>query len=475
MNTKEIVIIGGGPGGYVAAIKAAQLGGKVTLIEKEELGGTCLNCGCIPTKVLLRGVELLESVEGGKDYGIQAGEVSVDFAKLISRKDRAVKNLVSGVAGLMKSNKIEVIKGKANLLSGGKIQVEKGKQTTTLQAGKIILATGSVSARPDIPGIDLPGVIDSTGALQLKRVPNSMVIIGAGVIGLEFGNIFAALRSKVTILELLPQIIPIEDGEIASALEESLKRYKIQIFTGTQVKEITKAKENLKVKALCQEGEKEFEAEVVLVAVGRKPNVEDLGLEQAGVRYDKKGIEINSRMETNIPGIYAIGDITGQLLLAHVASAQGEVAGENTMMRDTEFDSRVVPRCIYTLPEVASVGFTEKEAKENGYTIKVGRFPFTANGKAAILGERSGFVKIIADAKYGEILGVHILGPHATDLIGEAVLAMRMEAVAEDIGQMIHPHPTLTEALKEAALDVDGVALHIPPKTNLRNALKDGS
>lgn len=465
MNTKGIVIIGGGPGGYVAAIKAAQLGGKVTLIEKEDLGGTCLNCGCIPTKVLLRGVEILESVESGKDYGIQAGEVTVDFTKLISRRDRVVKTLVSGIAGLMKANRVEVIKGKANLLSGGKVQVGIGKQTTTLQAEKIILATGSVSAWPDIPGIDLPGVIDSTGALQLKKVPSSMVIIGAGVIGLEFGNIFAALGSKVTILELLPQIIPTEDGEIASALEESLKRYKIQILTGTQVKEITKAKENLKVKALRQEGEKEFEAGVVLVAAGRKPNVDDLGLEQAGVRYGKLGIEVNSKMETNIPGIYAVGDITGQLLLAHFASAQGEVAAENAMMRNTEFDSRVVPRCIYTLPEVASVGFTEKEAKENGYTIKVGRFPFAANGKAIISGEHDGFIKIIADAKYGEILGVCILGPHATDLIGEAVLAMRMEAVAEDIGQMIHPHPTLTEALKEAALDVNGVALHIPPKT----------
>jgi dihydrolipoamide dehydrogenase len=465
MDAKEIIIIGGGPGGYVAAIKAAQLGGKVTLIEKEELGGTCLNWGCIPTKALLRGVEILEAVEGGKDYGIQAGKVIVDFTKLISRKDRVIKTLVSGVAGLMKANKVEVIKGKAKFLSRGKIQVEKEKQATTLQAGKIIIATGSVSVRPDIPGIDLPGVIDSTGVLHLKRVPTSMVIIGAGVIGLEFGNIFAALGSKVTILELLPQIIPTEDGEIASALEEFLKRYKIQILTRTQVKEITKVKENLWIKALCQEGEKEFETEVVLVAAGRNPNVEDLGLERAGVRYDKKGISINSKMETNIPGIYAIGDVTGQLLLAHFASAQGEVAGENAMMRDTEFDSRIVPRCIYTLPEIASVGFTEKEAKENGYTIKVGRFPFTANGKAAILGERSGFVKIIADAKYGEILGVHIIGPHATDLIGEALLAMHMEAVVEDIGQMIHPHPTLTEALKEAALDIGGLALHIPPKT----------
>ena len=466
MAERDIVIIGGGPGGYVAAIKAAQLGGKVTLIEKDELGGTCLNWGCIPTKALLRGVELLESLEGGKEFGIQASAVTVDFTKLMARKDRAVKTLVSGVTGLMKSNGIEVIKGKARLITPQKIKVTDEKaQTTELQARKVVIAAGSVSAELPIPGARLSGVMDSNGALQLTRVPESMVIIGGGPIGLEFGTIYGALGSKVTVVEMLPQILPSEDSEVASALEKSLKRYKIQTFTNSQVKEIVEvAGGKRKAVVLTGEGEKAFEAEVVLVAVGRKPNVEDLGLEEAGIKFGKKGIEVNSKMETNIPGVYAIGDVTGQWLLAHFAFAQGEVAAENAMGHEAHLESRVVPRCVYTLPEVASVGLSEKEAKEGGYEFKVGRFPFAANGKAAVLGERSGFVKLIADSKYGEILGVQIFGPHATDLIGEAVLAMRLESTAQDIAQAIHPHPTLTEALKEAACDVEGIALHIPPR-----------
>jgi dihydrolipoamide dehydrogenase len=466
MAEKDVVIIGGGPGGYVAAMKAARLGGKVILIEKDELGGICLNWGCMPTKALLRGVELLESIEAGKEFGIQTSGTTVDFSKMSARKERAVKTLVSGVGGLMKSNGVEVIKGKARLISPREIQVEdEKKQTATFSAKKVIIATGSVSARLPIPGAQLAGVIDSTGALQLKKVPESMVIIGAGPIGLEFGTIFAAFGAKVTVLELLPQILPTEDAEIASALEKSLKRYKMEMLTKCQVKEIAEAAGGkLRVKAVIGEAEKSFEAEVVLVAVGRSPNVEGLGLQEAGVRAGKKGVEVNSRMETNVPGIYAIGDVTGQWLLAHFAFAQGEVAAENLMGHEVEMDSRVVPRCVYTLPEVASVGISEKEAREAGRDIKVGRFPFSANGKATVYGDRTGMVKIVADAKYGEILGVNIFGPHATDLIGEAVLAMRLEGTAQDIAQAIHPHPTLTEALKEAALDVDGMALHMPPR-----------
>ncbi len=466
MAEKDIVIIRGGPGGYVAAIKAAQLGGKVTLVEKEELGGTCLNWGCMPTKALLHGVEILESVEAGKEFGVQVEGLKVDFAKMSVRKDRAVKILVSGVAGLMKANGVEVIKGTATLLSRGTVQVADEKnQTGSFQARKIILATGSVSAPLPIPGAQLPGVIDSTGALKLTRVPESMVLIGAGPIGLEFGTIFSALGAKVTILELLPQILPSEDEEIASALEKSLRNFKIKILTGAQVKGIEETGGGkLKVSAVTGEGEKTFEAEVVLVAVGRKPNLEGLGLQEAGVRFGKKGIEVNSRMETSVPGIYAVGDVTGQWLLAHFAFAQGEVAAENALGHEAELDSRAVPRCVYTLPEVASVGLTEKEAREKGYDIKVGKFPFSANGKATVLGERTGFVKIVSEVKYGEILGMNIFGPHATDLIGEAVLAMTLEGTAEDIARAIHPHPTLTEAVKEAALDVDGLSLHIPPK-----------
>ena len=466
MSDKDIVIIGAGPGGYVAAIKAAQLGGKVTLVEKEELGGTCLNWGCMPTKALLHGVEILELLETGKEFGIQVDGVKVDFAKMCARKDRAVKTLVGGVSGLMKANGVEVIKGAAKLISPRMVQVvDEKNQSSSYRARKIILATGSVSAPLPIPGAQLSGVIDSTGALKLTRVPESMVIIGAGPIGLEFGTIFSALGSKVTLLELLPQILPSEDEEVASALEKSLRHYKIKILTGSQVKGIEEsAGGKLRVSAATGEGEKTLEAEVVLLAVGRKPNLEGLGLQETGVRFGKKGVEVNSRMETNIPGVYAVGDVTGQWLLAHFAFAQGEVAAENAVGREAQLDSLAVPRCVYTLPEVASVGLTEKEAREKGYEIKAGRFPFSANGKATVLGERTGFVKIVSEVKYGEILGVNIFGPHATDLIGEAVLAMTLEGTAQDIARAIHPHPTLTEALKEAALDVDGLSLHIPPR-----------
>jgi dihydrolipoamide dehydrogenase len=468
MSEKEIVIIGGGPGGYVAAIRAAQLKAKVTLIEKDELGGTCLNRGCIPTKALLRGVELLESLEGSKDFGIQVGQVTVDFAQLTARKDRAVKTLVSGVGALMKSNGIEVIKGKARLISPQKIEVvDEKQQRVTYQARKIIIATGSVSADLPLPGAKLTGVIDSDGALQLTKIPESMVIIGAGPIGLEFGTIFAALGTKVTLLEMLPQILPSEDPEVASALDKSLKRFKILTLPACRVKEITEGAEGKrKVVAFTGEGEKAFEAQYVLVAVGRKPNVEGLGLQEVGVRFSKKGIEVNEKMETSIPGIYAIGDVTGQWLLAHFASAQGEVAVENAMGHEVRMDGRVVPRCVYTLPEVAAVGLTDKQAQEAGYELKVGRFPFSASGKATVIGERNGFVKIVAETKYDEILGVHIFGPHATDLIGEAVLAMHLEGTAPDLAQAIHPHPTLTEAMKEAAFDVDGRAVHISPRKN---------
>jgi dihydrolipoamide dehydrogenase len=390
----------------------------------------------------------------------------VDFSKLMARKDRAVKTLVSGVGGLMKANGIEVIKGKAQLISPQNIEViDEKEQKLAFQARKIIIATGSVSADLPIPGAKLQGVIDSTGALRLTQVPESMVIIGAGPVGLEFGNIYAALGTKVTVLEMLPQVLPSEDPEVASALDKSLRRFKIQTLTSCRVKEIREGSGGKrKVVALTEEGEKTFEAQYVLVAVGRGPNVEGLGLEHAGVRFGKKGIEVNEKLETNVPGIYAIGDVTGQWLLAHFAMAQGEVAAENALGHEAYMDSRIVPRCVYTLPEVAAVGLTEKQAKDAGYELKVGRFPFAANGKATILGERSGLVKIVAETKYDEILGVHIFGPHATDLIGEAVTVMSLEGTAPDMAQAIHPHPTLTEAMMEAAFDVDGRALHIPPR-----------
>ncbi|MGB9698085.1 MAG: dihydrolipoyl dehydrogenase [Thermodesulfobacteriota bacterium] len=466
MEEKEIVIIGGGPGGYVAAIRSAQLGCRVTLIEKEELGGTCLNWGCIPTKALLRGVEILENLRHAAEFGIQMGEVKIDFLKLMARKDRAVKTIVSGVTNLLKTWGVEVIKGKASLLSPKEIEVfdQQGEKRKIL-AKKLILAPGSIPAELPFPGRNLSKVIDSQGALQLKRIPHSIVIIGAGPIGLEFGTIFTALGSKVTIIEMRPQILPQEDEEIASALERILKRNSMQINLNCLVKEISESQEGAKeVRAILNNREEKlFTGEYVLIAGGRQPNLEELGVEKAGIKVGPKGIEVNEKMETNIPGIYAVGDVTGQILLAHFAMAQGVAAAENAVGREVTLKPRVVPRCIYTLPEVAAVGLTEEEAKKAGYDLKIGHYPFAANGKATAMGERNGFVKVIAEKKYGEVLGIHILGPQATDLIGEAILAMRLEATAQDIAHTIHPHPTLSEALMEAALDVNGEARHLPP------------
>lgn len=466
MEEKEIVIIGGGPGGYVAAIRSAQLGGKVTLIEKEELGGTCLNWGCIPTKALLRGAEILENLRRAAEFGIQTGEIKIDFLKLMARKDRAVKTIVSGVNNLLKSWGVEIVKGKASLLSPKEIEVldNQGEKKKIL-AKKLILAPGSVPADLPIPGKNLPKVIDSNGALQLSSIPQSIIIIGAGPIGLEFGTIFAALGSKVAIIEMMSQILPQEDEEIASALERVLKKNSMQIYLNCVVKEISENREGAKeVRAILQDREeKVFTGEYVLIAGGRRANLDEIGLENIGLKTNKQGIEVNEKMATNIANIYAVGDATGQILLAHFAMAQGAVAAENALGRSSYLDRRVVPRCIYTMPEVAAVGLTEKEAKQAGYDLKIGHFPFAANGKATAWGERSGLIKVVAEKKYGEVLGIHIFGTRATDLIGEAILAMRLEATVQDIGRTIHPHPTFSEALMEAALDVDSEALHLPP------------
>lgn len=466
MEEKEIVIIGGGPAGYVAGIRSAQLGGKVTLIEKEELGGTCLNWGCIPTKALLRGAEILENLRHAGEFGFQTGEIKIDFLKLMARKDKVVKIIVSGVTSLLKSWGVEVIKGKASFLSPKEIQIiDNQGRKKEIQAQKIIIAPGSVPAELPFPGRNLAKVIDSKGALQLANVPQSIIIIGAGPIGLEFGTIFATLGSKVTILEMMPQILPQEDAEIASYLERVLKRNSMQIYPSCLVKEIRENQEGAKeVKAILHaKEEKIFAGEYVLLAGGRRANLDELGLENIGVRANRQGIEVNEKMQTNVANVYAVGDATGQILLAHFAMAQGVIAAENALGRPSSLDSRLVPRCIYTIPEVATVGLTEKEAREAGYNLKIGRFPFAANGKATAWGERNGLIKVIAEKRYGEILGIHILGVHATDLIGEAILAMRLEATAQDIRRAIHPHPTLSEALMEAALDADGEALHLPP------------
>ena len=465
MKQSDVVIIGGGPAGYVAAIRASQLGGKVILIEKDSLGGTCLNRGCIPTKALLHSVEVLESVRKGKDYGINAGELIIDFTKIMNRKNTVVKTLVSGVQYLMRNNAIEVIKGTGKVISPTEVEVDDG-QKENIKTDKIILTPGSIPSVVPIPGVDGPGVITSDDALQLSEIPQTLLVIGGGAIGVEFATIFAKLGTKVTIVEMLPQIIPTEDQELAVSLKQALEKDGIKIFTGTQVSRIEDDPEGNKlVSVVTGEGEQKLTAELVLVAVGRKPNIEGLGLEKIGIKTERGSIVVNERMETNIPGIYAAGDAIGGILLAHVASAEGEVAVENALGKDSVMDYRVVPRCIYTMPEVAAVGLTESQAKEKGLNLKVGKFPFTANPRALILGQPNGFVKVLSDAKSGEIFGVHIFGPQATELISEAALAMKMGATASEISSTIHAHPTLSEAIKETALDVERIAVHIPRKS----------
>ena len=465
MKQGNVVVVGGGPAGYVAAIRASQLDGKVILIEKDSLGGTCLNRGCVPTKALLHSVGVLESARKGKDCGVDVGGISIDFAKMMSHKDAVVKTLVSGVQYLMKSNAIEVIKGTGRLISPTEVEVDSG-QKESVRGDRIILTPGSIPSVVPIPGVDGSGVITSDDALRLTEIPQSLLVIGGGAIGVEFATIFAKLGTKVTIVEMLPQIIPTEDHELSASLKGVLEKEGIKIFIGAQVSRIEDESEGDKLVTVnTGEGEQKLTAELVLVAVGRKPNLEGLGLEGVGIKTGRGSITVNDRMETSIQGIYAAGDAVGGILLAHVASVEGAVAAENALGKGSVMDYRVVPRCIYTMPEIAAVGLTESQAKEEGLDLKVGRFPFSANSKALISGQRDGFVKVLSDAGSGEIYGVHIFGPRATELISEATLAMGMEATVAEISSTIHAHPTLSEAVREAALDAEGMAVHMPRKS----------
>ena len=466
----DIAIIGAGPGGYVAAIRASQLGGKVAVIEKDELGGTCVNRGCIPTKALLASASLLNSVKKGAEFGIKSGEFSVDFSIITKRKERIVRQFVNGIAQLFKSYGIVLIKGRARLterIEDEMIEIEVEKKDGSVEkviAKKLIIATGSIPAQ--IPGISIDerDVITSDKALELEEVPSSLLIVGGGVIGVEFASIFNSLGSKVTIVELLERIIPTEDGEISEELKKFLVRSGIEVNTGVKVREIVS--DNGKKKAIIEtpEGREERVAQKVLIATGRKPYTEGLGLEKTGIGLEKGRILVNERMETNLPGIFAIGDVVGGVLLAHVASGEGIVAGENAMGNQSRIDYRVIPNCIYSIPEVASVGLSEERAKEMGYEVSVGRFPFLANPRATIIGERVGLVKILADSKTDEILGVHILGPDATELIGEACVAIKARVTTKDLERIIHAHPTLSEGIFEAAHDVHGEAIDLRKK-----------
>lgn len=462
----KLVVIGGGPGGYVAAIRGAQLGAEVTLIEKEKLGGTCLNMGCIPTKVLLHSSELLNEIKEAKILGIEVNnEVKVNWPQLQNRKNTVVNTLVSGVSTLLEHNKVKVINGTAAFEGKSSIKVTKDQgESENIQFDNVIISSGSVPFIPPIKGKELEGVIDSTGALSLDSIPKSMVIIGGGVIGIEFANIFNSLGCKVTVIEMLPFILPPVDREISEILKEKLKKDGIDIYNNCKVTKIENNNENLKVSFEEDNSKLNIEAQKVLIAVGRRANISNLNLESTGVYIEKGYIWVNDNMETNIKGIYAIGDCTGKNMLAHVASDQGIIAVENIMGKNKKMDYKTVPACVYTKPELASVGLTEEQAKEKGIDYKVGKFPLIYNGKSLIMNDIEGFIKIIADKKYEEVLGVHILGPRATDLITEAALALRLEATLEEIITTVHAHPTIGEAMKEAALAVNKEAIHMVNK-----------
>ncbi len=458
----DVAVIGGGPGGYVAAIRASQLGLSTAIVERDKLGGVCLNWGCIPTKALLKNAEIYRAFLHADRWGITVKELKFDFAKII-RRSRDVATLNSrGVEYLCKKNKIEQVPGSGRLLGGGAVAVSRdGKAAETLRAKHIILATGA-RAR-SIPGvaIDGKGVIDAAAAMTLPALPKSMIIIGAGAIGVEFAYFYNAFGTKVTMVEMMPSILPVEDGEISKLLASNFRKNGIEIITGAKVESVAAGKD-VAVTITTPEGKKKLTAAVALMAVGVQGNVEKLGLEEAGVKTEKGWIVADEYSRTSVPGIYAIGDVAGPPWLAHVASREGVVcveaiAGRNP--RPIDYDN--IPGCTYCQPQVASIGMTEERARAEGYELKIGRFPFTASGKARAIGETDGLVKLIFDAKYGELLGAHILGSEATEMIAELGVAKSLEATAAGIFSTIHAHPTLSEAIMEAAENADGHSIHI--------------
>lgn len=462
MDKGDVIVIGGGPAGYMAAIRASQLGGKVTLVEEKNLGGICVNRGCIPTKFLLHTVDIYQSIKDAGQYGISVAETNLDLSKMQAGKNKVISTLVSGVEGLLRRNNVEVISGRAKLTQSKQIEIDSGQgKKQTIQADKVIIATGSKPIVLPIPGADSPDVMGAEDMLSLDRLPKSLVMVGGGVIGVEMATILAKLGCKVSIVEMMPHILPTQDAELVVILDQALRGDGVEIYCGAQVTRIEDTKGGKLVTfSDSNKVEKKLEAEAAAVCVGYKPNIEGLGLDECGVAIERGRIQVNERMQASIPDIYAAGDVVGGMMLAYVSFAEGRVAAENVMGKDSKINYQAVPQCIFTLPEVASVGLTEEEAVVRGYQLRIGRFPFVGNGMAKILGEQRGLVKIITDQDYGQILGVHIVGPRATSLIPEAALAMKLEATAQDIIATMHAHPTLSEAIWEAALDVTGEAIH---------------
>ncbi len=459
-----LTIIGAGPGGYVAAISAAQKGAQVTLLEAAEVGGTCLNWGCIPTKTLLASAEALVHARNAADMGVSAGDVGFDLGRIRERRDKVVATQVKGIRELLKRNGVNLVPARGSILSEDVVRsVQKDGTTQDIKSDSIIIATGSRPAR--LAGIPLDGerVITSDEAVQMKTVPKSLLIIGAGVIGCEFAFIYRALGTEVTIVEMTDHAVATEDREISELIEKELKKAKIRLMLKERAERIVPSADGVTVGL---SGGRELRVDQVLVSIGRSFNTEDIGLEDVGIERGKRGeIPVNDRMETTVKGVYAIGDVTGRVLLAHVASRQGIVAVENIMGGDSRMDYDGVPAAIFTMPEIGSVGLREQDAAARGIPVKTGRFPYRGLGKAHAMGEIVGLFKVVADAKTDKVLGVHICGAHASDLVHEGALAIRMGATSRQLGSMVHAHPTLAEGLLEATEDVHGMAIHGMPRT----------
>lgn len=458
MSKYDVIVLGSGPGGYVAAIRASQLGLKTAIVEKENLGGVCLNWGCIPTKALLKSAQVFDYLKHAEDYGLTVKEFDKDFGKVVDRSRNVADGMSKGVQFLMKKNKIEVINGYGKLKPGKKVDVD-GKEYS---ADHIIVATGARSR--ELPNLKQDGekVIGYREALTLKKQPKSMIVVGSGAIGSEFAHFYNSMGTEVTIVEYLPNLVPVEDEDVSKQFERSFKKAGIKVMTNSSVEKLDTSGKLVKATVKTKKGEETLEAEIVLSAVGIVSNLENIGLENVGIVTDKGKIMVNDWYQTNIPGYYAIGDVVPGPALAHVASAEGITCVEKIAGLNVEpIDYGNIPGCTYASPEIASVGMTEKQAKEAGYELKVGKFPFSASGKASAAGEKDGFVKVIFDAKYGEWLGCHMIGAGVTDMIAEAVLGRKLETTGYEVLKAIHPHPTMSEAVMEAVADAYGEVIHL--------------
>ena len=464
----DLVIIGGGTGGYVCAIRAAQLGLRVALVEKDRLGGVCLNWGCIPTKTLLCSATAYLEAQRLAEFGVRMdGTLAIDWPAMIARKEEVVGTLVSGVETLLAGHEVEVLHGTARLADPGPSQGARVEvalvsgEHMVLDAPHVVLATGSVPALPPIPGLDLPGVVTSDGILELETIPQRLAIIGGGVIGIEFAALFSALGSQVTVVEMLPNIMPPVDQELSKRYRVLLKRQGVDLKLGARVDQISPGKDGWGVRYSVKDREETVEADLVLNSTGRVPFSEGLGLDTLGVERERGRVLVDDRLATNLPGLFAIGDVTGEVLLAHVASRQGEVAAEVIAGHDSRMDYRAVPNVVFSMPEIAGVGLTSQEAKEQGIDVEVGTFPFSASGKALAQGEAEGQVRLLCEPGSGKILGMHVMGPDASDLIAEGALAVQLGVTARELAETIHAHPTLPEAVAEAARVVAfGEAIH---------------